>query len=88
MGNTQNRSKAISLEGNDVYDIYLHTGNRFPQKNTIKKWHQGPIKITINPGANEDEDSEFHESRELVMTGRFSKDYEGAVLEEFWIPIF
>ena len=86
MGNSP--SRAVLVEGYDAYDIFLHTGNKFPQKNVIKKWHQGPIKITINPGANEDEDSEFHESRELVMTGRFSKDYEGAVLEEFWIPIF
>jgi len=80
-------SRAVFAVSSDVYHVYLHTGCKLPQANTIKKI-DGTIKITINPGANEDDDPEATvcQSKILKIKEKFSSHSEGTVDVEFWVP--
>ena len=80
-------SRAVFAVSSDVYHVYLHTGCKLPQANTIKKI-DGTIKITINPGANDDDDPDTKvcQSKILKIKEKFDSHNEGTVDVEFWVP--
>ena len=79
-------SRAVFAVSSDVYHVYLHTGCKLPQANTIKKI-DGTIKITINPGANDDDDPDTKVSQSTILKikEKFDSHNEGTVDVEFWV---
>ena len=62
------------------YTFIIKTGSDVPIKESTRKWDDGPMILTINPG------SETTSSRELRVDKHFDFKTEGAVTVDFWLP--
>ena len=69
----------------EVCHVFLQTGLKLPQANQVQKWHEGAIKLTINPGAGKRFHPFIGESEPLVINEKFAVDSQGVVDCEFWI---
>ncbi|KAL5258116.1 hypothetical protein ACHWQZ_G012916 [Mnemiopsis leidyi] len=73
------------LGSREVCHVFLQTGLKLPQADVVKKWHEGAIKLTINPGANKKFDPFIGESEPLIINEKFAVNSQGVVDCEFWI---
>ncbi|KAL5258994.1 hypothetical protein ACHWQZ_G009457 [Mnemiopsis leidyi] len=67
------------IAGKAPYVFIIRTGADYPQLRSIKKWNDGTMMITVNPGSQETE------SRLLRIKEQFSINSEGSVRVEFWL---
>ena len=72
-------SELEKITGKVPYVFIIRTGADFPQLRSIKKWNDGTMMITVNPG------SKNTESRLLRIKDEFSLNSEGSVRVEFWL---
>ena len=62
------------------YTFIIQTGSYIPSKKSTKKWDDGMMILTVNPG------SETSESKPLKIKELFPTMTEGAVTVDFWLP--
>ena len=72
-------SELEKITGKVPYVFIIRTGADFPQLRSTKKWNDGTMMITVNPG------SKNTESRILRIKDEFSLNSEGSVRVEFWL---
>lgn len=67
---------------NDVvsYTFIIQTGSNLPSKESTKKWDDGTMLLTINPGSGKTSSSE------LKVKEYFDSKTEGSVTVDFWLP--
>ena len=70
----------MSLQAELPYAFIIQTGSNYPQLQKSKKWCDGTMIITINPG------SKSTESKPLRITENFDFDTEGSVRVQHWLP--
>ena len=78
-------SEKIKLLNSEVCHVFLQTGLKLPQANEVRKWHEGEMRLTINPGAGKKYHPFYDESKPLVINERFAVNSQGVVDCEFWI---
>ena len=66
-----------------IYRVFVNTGSNFPQKDVIKKWDEGTVKITINPDG-----VVGCESHILKINKPFNAHKMGFTEDVFWVPEF
>ena len=47
-------SESVNKYSSDVYHVFLHTGSKFPQADSVKKWDQGVVR-TYKTATDKDE---------------------------------
>ena len=62
------------------YTFIIQTGSNLPGEEATKKWNDGSMLLTINPGSRETASSE------LRVKEYFHTKTEGAVTVDFWLP--
>ncbi|KAL5252147.1 hypothetical protein ACHWQZ_G015068 [Mnemiopsis leidyi] len=81
MGNTPLRMSVNNENDDDVcYTFIIQTGSNDPKKESTKKWNDGSLILTLNPG------SRTSASEELRVKENFDTQTEGAVTADFWLP--
>ena len=63
-----------------AYTLIIYTGSNLPNEPSKKKWSDGTMILTINPG------SSLTASKKLRVKDDFCMMTEGAVTADFWLP--
>ena len=79
---TDQKTKFLHSE---VCHVFLQTGLKLPHANEVRKWHEGEIRMIINPGAAKRYQPFIGESKSLIINERFAVNSQGVVDCEFWI---
>ncbi|KAL5256131.1 hypothetical protein ACHWQZ_G011370 [Mnemiopsis leidyi] len=70
----------VSNDEEVPYTFIIKTGSNVPIKEATKKWDDGTMILTINPG------SSSTASQDLRVAENFNDKTEGAVTVDFWLP--